>query len=127
MKISLFVSMLILALGSSSVAATKKTCYGSTNSSETKGAVMTAEIEKNQVTLKSVKGTNYEGTFPTYNSVVHGRDGKTYLEYEGNSDEYQNIILVDEALLEESTTGLIQIRARGEGFFNFVYVCRDAR
>jgi hypothetical protein len=33
--------------------------------------------------------------------------------------------MIDQELLKTGTSGLIQIRARGEGYFNAVYVCKD--
>jgi hypothetical protein len=88
---------------------------------------MTAQINKDKITIKTIKGEGYTGIYPANNSTVKGRDGKVYLQYKGEHGDYQDVIMVDKALLENSTTGLLQIRARGEGFFNSVYVCRDAR
>lgn len=127
MKTSLSVALLALALGTNAVASSK-ICFGSTKDETTKGVVMTAEINESEISFKTIKGDyDYTGTYPTRNSTVNGRDGKTYLNYEGRDGEYQDIVMVDSTLLEAGTTGLIQIRARGEGFFNFAFVCKDAQ
>ncbi len=136
-KISLSISTISLALFiSSSALASSKVCFGSTKNDETKGVVISAEISTQAVTIKGVKNSQRTigqgtigdgGTYPAYNTKVKGRDGKTYLEYQGEDLDEQNIILVDENLLQNSTSGLLQIRARGEGFFNSVFVCKDAR
>lgn len=127
MKMSLLLSSLVL-LSTSSVFASSKVCFGSTKNDETKGKVMLAQIDVKHVSLKTIKGGEYyNGTYPTYGSVVRGRDGKTYLEYKGENSDYQDVIMVDQELLKNSTTGLLQIRARGEGFFNSVFFCKDAR
>ena len=123
-----FILVLSFALGSTAMAATNKICYGSTKSDDTKGVILSAVIDAGTVTLKTLSNDEfYEGSFPSYNSKVKGRDGKVYLEYKGGNLEYQDVIMVDEALLKNGTTGLLQIRARGEGFFNSVFVCKDAK
>ena len=110
----------------SNALASYKICYGSTKSQETKGLVMLARIDSQKISLKTIKGDYVNGTYPADHSSIAGRDGKTYLQYKGENDfEYQNFVLVDKNLLHASTTGLLQIRARGEGFFNAVFVCRD--
>jgi hypothetical protein len=119
---------LSLIVGGQTFAASNKVCFGSRNNDETKGVTMTAKITKKTVTLKTLRegnGNPYNGTYPTYGTTVKGRDGHVYLEYKGESSDYQDVIMIDEALLKSGTTGLIQIRARGEGFFNNVFVCRD--
>lgn len=137
MKKSYFVlSTLLMSLvmtTTSAVASTpavsKKVCFGSTKDEDTKGVVVLAEITQKQVTLTTIKkgfgDFNYNGTFPSFNTTVKGRDGKVYLEYEGDSSDYQDVIMIDSTLLKSATSGLLQIRARGEGFFNFVLVCKD--
>ncbi len=117
-----------LIAGTQTSFAAEKVCFGSTKSSDTKGSVFKVKITKKEVTVKTVKvtsGIEYDGTYPSYNSEVEGRDGKTYLQYKGNNVDYQDVVMVDKELLKKSTTGLLQIRARGEGFFNYVYVCKD--
>ena len=119
--------LFFVTLGSNAMASSK-VCFGSTKGDDTKGVVIHAEISQDEVTIKAVKGEVTEGTFPTYGTTVEGRDGKTYLKYKGSNDsDYQDVIMIDEALLDDSTSGLLQIRARGEGFFNRVFVCKDAR
>lgn len=133
MKHCLFIIVSALTISSGAIAAsasTKKVCFGSKQNDDTRGVVMTAEISKAQVALKTVKegqssDFNYNGTFPTYNKTVNGRDGKVYLTYRGKNSDYQDVIMVDEALLKKAATGLLQIRARGEGFFNSTFVCKD--
>jgi hypothetical protein len=48
------------------------------------------------------------------------------LQYKGEQSDYQDIILVEQSLLQAGTTGSLQIRARGEGFFNSAFICRDS-
>ena len=123
------------AVGTNSFAQTisNKICFGSTKDQATKGVVMQALINNQTITLKTIKiqstvnSLNYNGTFLTYNSPVKGRDGKIYLSFKGLFNEYQDVILADSELLKRGTTGLLQIRARGEGFFNSVFMCKDAQ
>jgi len=114
-----------MVLGSTAMAASNKVCFGSTKNEDTKGIILGVEISAKNITIKTLKGDSYNGTYPSYKTTTHGRDGKTYLEYKGEVNDYQDVIMVDEALLKDSTTGLLQIRARGEGFFNSVFVCKD--
>jgi len=114
-----------MVLGSIVMAASNKVCFGSTKNDDTRGIVLSVEVSTKDITIKTLKGNSYNGTYPSYNTTTHGRDGKTYLEYKGEKNDYQDVIMVDEALLNDSTTGLLQIRARGEGFFNSVFVCKD--
>lgn len=125
---SLAASLLVLALGPTAMATSNKVCFGSTKNYETKGVIILAQIDRQQITLKTIKGEFYSAgrTYPAYNSSSKGRDGKVYLHYKGEYTDYQERIMVDQDLLNSSTTGLLQIRARGEGFFNSVFVCRDA-
>jgi hypothetical protein len=125
MKITFALTILALSL-SSSAFASSKICYGSTKSDDTKGLILNAEISRKSVAIKPVKGETYDGTYETYGTKVNGRDGKTYLEYKGENSDYQDVIMIDSELLKEGTTGLLQIRARGEGFFNSVFVCKDS-
>ncbi len=62
-----------------------------------------------------------------YGTSTKGRDGKIYLNYKGEFTDYQDEILVDQELLKQGTTGLLQIRARGEVFFNNAFVCKDSQ
>lgn len=115
-----------LVMASPVFAASKKVCFGSKRAQETAGVVLTAEITKKAITIHTVKGNlDYNNVYPAYNTSVNGRDGKVYLEYKGENSDYQDVIMVDQDLLKKGTTGLLQIRARGEGFFNSVFVCRD--
>jgi len=127
MKKQIIISVLGMILTSTAMASSSKVCFGSTKNDETKGIVLSAEIGRKEITIKTLKGESYNGTYPSYKSSVQGRDGKTYLEYKGEDSDYQDVIMVDQALLQDSTTGLLQIRARGEGFFNSVFVCKDAK
>ncbi|MGZ3771272.1 MAG: hypothetical protein ACXVCP_09590 [Bdellovibrio sp.] len=128
MKNSLTIYVLGMILSSTTMASTSKVCFGSKNNNDTNGVVLTAEIDAQNITLNAIKGDFYYngGTYPVYKSTVKGRDGKTYVTYKGQYTDYQEYIVVDEALLQSSTTGLLKIRARGEGFFNSVFVCKDA-
>lgn len=121
--------LLLLVTGSFADASTK-VCFGSKQDEETKGVVWTAEISEQAITLKTIKTAgrdfqNYDGTYPTYGTTVKAHSGKVYLEYEGNYGDQQDVIMVDQELLKEGTTGLLQIRSRGEGYFNSVFVCKD--
>jgi hypothetical protein len=130
MKVQLVILVLATVLGSTAMASTSKICFGSTKGDDSiKGTILGLEVTTEQVTIKPIKGDNEEeATYPAYNTSVHGRDGKLYLEYKGYDDgEYQTVLMVDQELLHNGTTGLLQFRARGEGFFNSVYFCRDAK
>lgn len=127
MKILVSVLFFCATFSSYAFAASSKVCFGSTKSEDTKGVVMLAQIDGQRITLKTLKGGPYNGTFAAYHSHVDGRDGKVYLEYKGENVDYQDVIMVDQYLLQNGTTGLLQIRARGEGFFNAVYVCKDGQ
>lgn len=129
------IGLLVLLASTSSFGASNKVCFGSTKNDDTKGVVLSAKIEQKQIYLKTIKTGNGQsfgpeyyggGTYPSYNSKVSGRDGKVYLEYKGENSDYQDVIMVDSELLKQGTTGLLQIRARGEGFFNSVFVCKDS-
>ncbi len=127
--------LLAMILSSTAFAASNKVCFGSTKDDDTKGVILSAKIGTRAIYLKTIKTGNGQvfgdeyyggGTYPTYNQKVQGRDGKTYLSYKGEDTDYQDVIMVDQVLLKARTTGLLQIRARGEGFFNHVFVCKDA-
>jgi len=125
---SILSTLLILSASSWAGTAATKICFGSRQSEDTRGVVMTAKITKKSVTLKTIKESSnfsYDGTFPAYGTKVNAKDGHVYLEYEGDNSDYQDVIMVDENLLTNNTKGLLQIRARGEGFFNHVFVCKD--
>lgn len=122
------IATFVFSVSSLTSAATNKICFGSKQDDDTRGVVMSATISKKSVTLKTLKeGSNfsYNGSYPTYGTKVKGRDGHIYLEYKGENLDYQDVIMVDEDLLQAETKGLLQIRARGEGFFNDVFFCRD--
>jgi hypothetical protein len=127
------ISLLVMLASVSSFAESNKVCFGSTKNEDTKGTVMLAKINKKTITLKTIKykyeyyNEYYEGTYPTYGTTTKGRDGKIYLNYKGEFTDYQDEILVDQELLKQGTTGLLQIRARGEGFFNNAFVCKDSQ
>jgi hypothetical protein len=127
MKLSFAISLVLAALLGTNAMASNKTCYGSTKSDDTKGLVMSADIEANSIVLKPIKGETYNGTYPRFAQNVKGRDGVTYLQYTGEDTDQQDYIMVDQALLSHGTTGLLQIRSRGEGYFNSVFVCRDSK
>ena len=126
MKNLLLITLATLTMSVNALASSK-VCFGSTKNPDTRGVVMTAEISKEEITIKTIKGDSYDGSYKAYDSSIKGRDGKVYMTYQGMSTDYQDVILVDEALLQKGTTGLLQIRARGEGFFNSVYLCKDGR
>jgi hypothetical protein len=126
---NILVSVLLLSFSSAAFAASNKVCFGSTKDPDTKGVIMLAKLSPKAIVLKTIKGLDfdYNGTFHVYpNTVVKGRDGKTYLQYDGRRGDYQEVILVNKDLLKTGTMGLLQIRARGEGFFNSVFVCKDS-
>lgn len=112
-------------------AASNKVCFGSTKDHASQGLVMLASISQENVSLKTIKENNfqdaYNGVFPSYSRSVAGKDGHSYLTYKGQDSDYQDVILVDSALLSDGGTGLLQIRGRGEGFSNTVYFCKDAK
>jgi hypothetical protein len=113
---------------SNNVLASSKICFWSANNNETKGAILNVETSDAALSIRNIKGDfDYEGVFIGYNSTVNGRDGHVYYEFKGRNSDYQDVIMLDEALFNDGTTGLLQFRARGEGFFNSVFVCRDAR
>lgn len=131
MNRALFVALFALPFASNAMAS-NKICFGSTKNDDTKGVVLSVEVERTDLTIKTLNTNrwgdlNYNGTYPSLNRTIKGRDGVVYLTYEGERSEYQDIIMVNPTLLKEGTTGLIQIRARGEGFFNSTFFCKDPR
>lgn len=126
MKTMIIFTTLAALSVSTAALASSKICFGSTKDNTTKGLVMTAEIDSQKVTLKTIKGQFYQGTYPALAKSINGKDGKTYLTYKvDDSGDYEEVILIDQALLTNGTTGLLQVRGRGEGFENSVFVCRD--
>lgn len=124
MKMLTLIATLVL---SAQAFATSKVCFGSTKDDQTKGVEMTAEVLDSKIVLKTTKGDSYDGTYPALAGVVHAHTGEEYVQYEGESGDQQDIILVDSQLLKVGTQGLLQIRSRGEGFFNSVFFCKDAK
>jgi len=129
MKSFLLIALLTVSFGSSAMASSK-VCFGSTKNYETKGVVLNVEIEAKDISIKTVKTGDigdfeYNGKYPAKNKTIKGRDGVVYLTYDGEYVEYRDTIMVASGLLKAGTTGLLQIRSRGEGFFNYVFVCKD--
>jgi hypothetical protein len=125
-------SILLLLAMTTEAFATSKICFGSKKNEATSGVIMLATITPLEITMKTLKRTGdfsegYDGKFPALQQFIKGRDGKTYVTYKGQVTDYQDIVMVDQSLLQDGTTGLLQIRARGEGFFNSVFLCKDAR
>jgi hypothetical protein len=121
-------------LGTTVFASTEKVCFGSKQNDDTKGVVLKISVDSKNIHIKTAKTGNgqmfneeyyKDHSYPAYNSSVKSRDGKIYLEYKGENTDYQDVIMVDKELLKKATSGLLQFRARGEGFFNSVFVCRD--
>ena len=126
MKNALIFSTLFLVLAATHAQAATKVCFGSTKSDDTKGQVLIADISEDKLIVKSIKGDTQEGTFDIKNYTIKGRDKVTYMVFDGGrADDCGTEILVNPALLGEGTTGLLQFRCRGEGFFSSVYVCKD--
>src|ERR1700721_1488472 len=127
MKAILLVGVLVVSIGSTLFAASSKICFGAIKNEETKGSILSLEISDAAISVRNIKGDyDYDGVYPAYNSSVNGRDGRVYYEFKGRNTDYQDVVMIDEALFNDGTTGLFQIRARGEGFFNAVFQCRDA-
>jgi hypothetical protein len=123
--------LLVLAMTTEAFA-TSKICFGSKKNDGTSGVIILANITPLDITMKALKRAGefeegYDGKFPALQQVIKGRDGKTYVTYNGRETDYQDIIIVDQSLLQGGTMGLLQIRARGEGYFNSVFLCKDAR
>jgi hypothetical protein len=117
----------IMFLSSNVFASTSKICFGSTKDDTTKGVVLQVDVNKKEITVKTIKGGfDHNDTYPTYGTVVNGRDGQVYREYQGDSSDYQEVVMADQELFKKGTSGLLQFRARGEGFFNAVFVCKDS-
>lgn len=119
--------ILIAALFSANAMAANKVCFGSKQDSYTKDMVMVAEITAENVKLTTTKAGEFEynGTYPNSGETLKGDDGVQYLDFLGEYVDVQDHILINESLLNSGTTGLLQIRGRGEGFYNYVFVCRD--
>lgn len=123
MKTSFISAFFILALGFSA-SASEKQCTGFANSPDSAGVVLTLKIQSGSITLKSVKGDSFDGTYEANGGKSLAADGKTYIEYEGQDDAYFNQISVDQDLRKAGTTGLIKIRSIGEGWFDVFFNCR---
>lgn len=119
-----------MLLATTNAMASAKLCIGGAKNQYTKGFVIRFELDAKQIVWKTLKPTDSEfsfnTTYPAYEKPVHGHDGKIYLTYKGESNDYQEIILVDQDLLRGSTSGVIKVRGRGEGFFEDLYFCKDA-
>ncbi len=124
----------MLSFGATCFASTPKVCFGSKSNDTTKGVVLSVNIDEKEIYIKTVKdgngqtfGSEYYGgkSYPSLSKQIAGKDGKTYKTFKGEDSDYQDIILVDELLFNSGSSGLIQIRARGEGFFNSSFFCKD--
>lgn len=107
--------------------ASSKICFGSSKDEDTNGVVITAEINKDTISIRTREGEFYNGTYPSYKSIVKGADGKLYHEYKGANYYFQEVIMVDELLLHNKSTGLIQFRTKGESGINYSFECHDTR
>lgn len=103
--------------------ASEKVCFWKSGHTGSKGDRFTARISKSRI--KIVNSELWEGTYPREKQNVHGKDGITYFSYDMGSNDGANSALVDEALLQDETKGLIKLRNRGEGFSQDTYFCRD--
>jgi hypothetical protein len=117
--------LLTLVTTTAAMAGTTKVCFGSKESEDTRGIILSIKVNKKEITIKTIKGDSYNGTYSAYNTSVQAHNGKTYLEYKGEYVDQQDVIMVDQDLLQKETSGLLQIRSRGEGYFNAVYFCKD--
>ena len=130
-------SSLVATLMTSSVfASSEKVCFGSTKNSDTIGVILSVKIEQDKINISTIdKGAdlgseNYykAKNYPALDKTIQSRDGKIYLTYKGSdSGDWQDIIVADSGLLNRGTTGLLQIRSRGESYSQLVYVCKDAK
>jgi hypothetical protein len=134
LKTATVTALFALVLLPLTASAASKICFGSTISENTKGAVVSIEFNQAQIVIKTLKGgggetpeNGYNGTYPAYGTQTKAFSGKIYIEYKGEDVDQQDVIMVDSELFKTGTTGLLQIRSRGEGYFNSVYVCKDAK
>ena len=128
-------TLVLLFVSQISFSMTEKICFGSTRSDDTKGAILGIKVDQNKIAIKTLKRESgqdwgegiYDGSkiYPTYNRTSTSRNGKVFNEYKGEKSEYQDVIMVESVLLEENSQGLLQIRRRGEGFFNFAFFCKN--
>ena len=117
--------LFVFTMATSAFAMDKK-CFGT---GDAKGESFLMKLSSLKVVIISDDSQNLEAGTYTRNksSVVHGRDGVTYLDFDlGVSDGF-NDLLVDEDLLKKGTSGLTKVRNRGEGFFNVTYICHDPK
>lgn len=129
-------SSLVATLMTSSVfASSEKVCFGSTKNSDTIGVILSVKIEQDKINISTIdKGAdlgseNYykAKNYPALDKTIQSRDGKIYLTYKGADSDWSDVILADSQLLNQGTTGLLQIRSRGESYSQLVYVCKDAK
>ncbi|MGZ3737077.1 MAG: hypothetical protein ACXVC0_19055, partial [Bdellovibrionota bacterium] len=57
--------------------------------------------------------------------VVHGKDGKTYIDFAAGGDEGCTEVLVDQNLVKGNGKGMIKFRCRGEGFMEDKFFCHN--
>jgi hypothetical protein len=116
---------LVVALCAPAAFASSKICFGTGDAKGDRFQMI--DLSKDKVTI-DVDGSNFigAGTFTRDNpDTVKGKDGINYLAFDLGACDGANSLLVDPALLNSGTTGKVKVRNRGEGFFNYVYFCRD--
>jgi len=117
MKAILLTSVLTLTLTATANAA-PKVCFGL---GDAKG--QTFAIDASPEKIKVYNGA--ERATHLFRSHVSGRDGVTYLEYKVKTTNPDTAILINEALVEPGTEGLLKVRWRDDGFDESIYFCRD--
>lgn len=122
MKRLCLIAALMCAVSMNVHAATKSCTWIDGNEGGT-GDTLAASISENSVTIS---GHEWSGTYPRLqNEDVQGKDGRTYYSYDAGYNDGTNRVLVDWALLQSGTKGLLKLRGRGEGFFEQKFSCTD--
>jgi hypothetical protein len=124
MKTSLALLITSFTLGVNALAA-QKICFGSGDSSDAVGVILSVDVREDLILIKSLKGGAFDGSYKSNGATSVSNDGKTYLQFEGSADGYFNEFSVCSSLLEARTTGLLKVRSTGEGWLDSSFTCLD--
>ena len=125
--IRIILGLLLISFSATSFAATEKLCFWMRGDYGQKGDWLSIDLTQRSITMTAPDDMPLAGKFPRMTGhEVTGKDGITYLNYDGGNSDCGIEILVDEALLKEGTKGRLKVRCRGEGYSEQVYFCRDS-
>lgn len=126
-------SFFMMLMSANSFGASNKVCFSTSKVPEIKDLVILADITSKTVTLKTFGASKRKleeqlnGTYSAKGTSAGDWDGKTYLGYRKRNADYRDVILVDSELLKPGNKGRLRMYARGEFFFNAVFVCDDSQ